>query len=413
MSRYAFYVNTAQMALESIIAHKLRTFLTLIGIIIGVASVVLVGASIDGLNRYVVETIGRVLGANHFMIARIAVAGRMTQEEWERMDKRNKQIYIEDYEWIRDQCKKCSEVGVAAITVIDLKQNGQEMFGVRLSGVSANMAKIENKTIVEGRFILPSEVDRSAAVCVIGYNVKQKLFAGVDPIGRTLKIRNLNMTVVGVEEKRGSMLGQSFDEQVYIPITTYGKLYGRRQSLQIHGSAAGREQVQQAIEEARGLMRIRHKLKPNEEDDFGLVDVEQINNQVDEFTAAIALVVTPITLISLLVGGIVVMNMMLVSVTERTFEIGLRKALGAKRSHILLQFLIESVLLASFGGLFGLLAAVPLAWLIELGTEIPMRITPAYVLLSLAVSSGVGIVFGIYPAYRASKLSPIQALSTK
>ncbi len=408
---YSFYLDTARIALQAIFAHKLRTFLTLIGIIIGVASVVVVGASISGLNSYVVATISKVLGANHFMIARIAISGRLTQEQWEKMDRRNKRLYIDDYEWIRSQCKKCDEVGVGIATMIDLKQDGQEIFGVRLSGVSSNMAIIENKTIIEGRFILPHEVAHSANVCVIGHNIREKFFPGIDPIGKTLKIREIDMTVVGVEEKRGSMLGQSFDDQVYIPVTTYGRIYGRRQSLQIHGSASSREKMQEAIEEARSLMRIRHKLKGNEEDDFGLVDVEQMNNQIDQFTGAIALVVTPITLISLVVGGIVVMNIMLVSVTERTFEIGLRKALGARRRQILLQFLIESSLLSSFGGLFGLLLAMLLAWVIELSTPIPMTITPAYVILSLAVSGGIGMIFGIYPAYKASKLDPIQALT--
>lgn len=408
---YSFYIDTARIALQAIFAHKLRTFLTLIGIIIGVASVVVVGASISGLNSYVVSTISKVLGANHFMIARIAVSGRLTQEQWEKMDKRNKRLYLEDYEWMRSQCKKCDEVGVGIATMIDMKHEGQEIYGVRLSGVSANMATIENKTITEGRFILPHEVDRSANVCVIGHNIREKFFPGTDPVGKTLKVREIPMTVVGVEEKRGSMLGQSFDDQIYIPITTYGRIYGRRQSLQIHGSASSREQMQAAIEEARTLMRIRHKLKGNEEDDFGLVDVEQMNNQIDQFTGAIALVVTPITLISLVVGGIVVMNIMLVSVTERTFEIGLRKALGARCSQILLQFLIESSLLSSFGGLFGLLLATLLAWIIELSTPIPMTITPAYVILSLAVSGGIGMIFGIYPAYKASRLDPIQALT--
>src|SRR5437899_2286068 len=194
------------------------------------------------------------------------------------------------------------------------------------------------------------------------------------------------------------MFGQSLGNHAYIPITTYGRMFGRQQSLGINGKSHDRELFQKTLEQGRLSMRIHHKLKGNEEDDFGLVDVQQVNNQVDQFTGSIAAVITPITLISLVVGGIVVMNIMLVSVTERTFEIGLRKALGARRKEIMLQFLIESVLLASFGGIFGLVAAGGIAWLVRVATPIPMTITVAYIILALVVSGGIGIIAGIYPA---------------
>jgi putative ABC transport system permease protein len=206
-------------------------------------------------------------------------------------------------------------------------------------------------------------------------------------------------------------MGQSIDNHAYIPITTFGKLFGRRQSIQLHGKAASREKFVATIEEARMVMRNRHKLVGNEDDDFGIVNTDAVTNQVDRFTGTIALVVTPITLLSLVVGGIVVMNIMLVSVTERTFEIGLRKAVGAKKRQILLQFLIESSLLSAVGGVMGLLLAAGLSWVVRLATPIPMTITVGYVLLSLLVSGGIGMIAGIYPAYKASRLDPIVALS--
>ena len=408
---YYFVADAAQIALQSIFAHKLRAFLTLIGIIIGVASVVVVGASINGFNSYVLSTVSKILGVNHFMIARFAHQGEWTDDEWERAQRRNKILTLDDYEWLAERCPNCLAVGAQANSRLNLKHEGRKMFGVGILGVTANMVEIEAKTISEGRFLAPHEVQRSGLVCVIGGDVKEKFFEGRDPIGQTLKIREVPMTVVGVEEKRGPFMGQAIDNHVYIPITTFGKLFGRRQTIQLHGKASDREKFDLAIEEARMALRNRHKLIGNEDDDFGIVNTDAVNKQVDSFTGMIALVVTPITLLSLVVGGIVVMNIMLVSVTERTFEIGLRKAVGAKKGQILLQFLIESSFLSAVGGVLGLLLAAGLSWVVRITTPLPMTITFGYILLSLAVSGGIGIIAGIYPAYKASRLDPIVALT--
>ena len=408
---YSFYADAARIALQSIFAHKLRTFLTLIGIIIGVASVVIVGASINGFNSYVVTAVSKMLGVNHFMIARFAFQGRRTPEQWERAVRRNKRLYIEDYEWLRDRCESCLEVGATAGAGVNLKHNGRETFFTRVQGVTANMVDIEDKNIAEGRFIAPHEVEHAELVCVIGAEVSEKLFEGRDPIGQTLKIQNTPMTVIGVEEKRGTFMGQSMDNHLYIPLMTFGHIFGRRQSLELHGKAGSIEFLPPTIEEARMVMRNRHKLIGEEEDTFGLVNTGDLTGQIDQFTGAIALVVTPVTFLSLLVGGIVVMNIMLVSVTERTFEIGLRKAVGARSKQILVQFLIESSLLAAVGGVLGLLLASGLSWVVRVSTPIPMTITAGYILLSLSVSGGIGLIAGIYPAYKASRLDPIVALN--
>jgi len=408
---YYFFADAALIAVRSIYAQKMRAFLTLIGIIIGVSSVVVVGASISGFNDYIVGTVSRILGVNHFMMDRFAYQGEWSDEDWDRAVKRNKEFRIADYEWLAANCAKCKEVGAGTSNNINLKYDDKELFGTQINGVTANMDEIENKTIVIGRFLAPHEVERAMPVAVIGGDVRAKFFEGIDPIGKTLKVGSMPVTIVGVEEMRGPFLGQSIDNHIYIPITTFGKIFGRDRDIQLHGNASSREALNAAIEEARVVMRNHHKLKGNDEDDFGIVNTDALNGQIDRFTGAIALVVTPVTLLSLVVGGIVVMNIMLVSVTERTFEIGLRKAVGALKKQILLQFLIESSLLTAVGGVIGLLVAAVISWIVRTSSPIPMTITMGYIALALIVSGGIGMIAGIYPAWKASRLDPIVAMT--
>ena len=268
------------------------------------ASVVVVGASISGLNSYVLEKVTKLLGVNHFMIAQFAHV--TSEEEWERQLKRNRRLTFEDYEWLRDHCDSCQDVGAAAYGGVDIKQNGEEIYGTQIAGVTSNMGDIEDKTISEGRFILPYEDQGSSMVCVIGMDLREKFFPGVDPIGRMIKLGEIPMRIVGVEEKRGSIFGQSLDNHAYMPLSTFAKIFGRRQSLALHGKAESRPQFEAAIEQARIALRNYHKIRGNEDDDFGMVNVEMVNKDIDQFTGAIAAVVMPITLISLVVGGIVV-----------------------------------------------------------------------------------------------------------
>jgi putative ABC transport system permease protein len=369
-----------------------------------------VGAGIEGLKTYVIETVSKTLGSDSFILSKYTRLGHVSQEEWEKMTRRNKDIRFSDVSFLRAYCPSCDEIAGEITREADLYRGSGEVFGTGVTGATANWILLSNTTLEEGRYFSDEEVRRSRFVCVIGWEVREKFFPNLDAVGKMIKMGSEPFRVIGVLEKLGSSFGRSLDNTLHIPITAYQKVYGSRTSIQIRGRARSRSRFETALNEARTAMRIRHRLKPGEEDTFGLVSTDEINNSVDEFTAMIAIVVVPVTLISLVVSGIVVMNIMLVSVTERTFEIGLRKSLGARRTDILKQFLIESFFLATFGGLIGLGLATAIAWVVERLTPLTMTISPGYVFLSLAVSGGIGIIAGIYPSLRAAKLDPISAL---
>ena len=322
---YSFYTDAFFIALKSILEHKLRALLTLVGIIIGVAAVIVVGASIAGLKTYVIDQISKVLGSNHYMMTRMASMERLSDEEFERRNRRNKDITWDEYEFLRDNLKLSTYLGAQMNAGTDLQEGTIEMPSVRMIGVTDNMYEIEDKTLDEGRFFSKEEVERTAAVGVIGMDVKEKFFEFTPAIGKTIKIRGVPVTIIGVEQKRGSFFGQSQDRHVYIPITLHNQIFNRTNGVQVHGKTLEKANFQLAIEEAELTLRNKRQLLGSEESTFSVVNVDEFNKTMDTITNAIAAIVLPITGIILVVGGIVVMNIMLVSVTERTFEVGLRR----------------------------------------------------------------------------------------
>ncbi len=399
-----------RIAADSIWTHKLRSVLTLLGIIVGVASVVTVGGAIEGMGAYVWERLSSTFGSNTFIVARFARTN-VSDEDFEIIIKRNKNIYPEDMRAVEEKCEGCEAISPMIQGTDDVKRGNRIFYDARIRGVNEDLQKIQSLDLADGRFVSNFDVTHSKNNAVIGHKVREELFGSIEPIGKEIKVGGESYTVIGVEKLNGTMGGQSLDSNVYIPYTSYLKKYGLRRSIQFQVRAPATDSGGYTQDEVRQILRSRHKLRPNREDDFDILASSAIQGFVDRIIGIIAKAIIPITLVSLVVGGIVIMNIMLVTVTERTVEIGTRKAVGAKRSDILMQFLIESALLASIGGILGLLLAYVLSWIIGKTVGFPMEITLMYILMAIFTSGGVGVISGLYPAYKASKLSPIVALA--
>ncbi len=411
--RATMAAETVRIALASVVAHKLRTILTLLGIIIGVASVMVVAAGLEGAESYVIESVSKALGSNSFILNKFVRFGSVSDDEWQEMLRRNQDLKLDDVFFLREFCYDCQEIAGELGSTQTTYSGSQEMLGTTIRGVTPNYVFLGNFQVEEGRFFSEREGRTSAAVCVIGWDLKEKFFPTVDAVVGTIKVRGRPLRVVGIQERLGSNFGRSQDNVLYLPISTFQKIFGSRGSITIRGKAFRPEDFDSVLDQVRMGMRIRHKLRPDEKDDFGLISTQEINSSVDQFSATVATVVLPITFISLLVGGIVIMNIMLVSVTERTFEIGIRKAVGGRKRDILYQFLVESFLLAALGGAIGLLLASLVGSVVEMIFEFPMVFRWSYTILALGFSGSIGIISGIYPAYKASKLDPIIAMTER
>ncbi len=398
------------LATDSIRAHKLRSFLTLLGVIIGVGSVILVGAAINGINVYAEESTSKAFGSESFFMSRV-VNATSRKEFFEKL-KRNQRINWADFTFLQealgDQIIYSPYMGLPE----DIKRGSETVEQCQITGSFAALPDIREINVELGRFFTEQEDLARQQVVVIGSEIQERLFPGSNPIGRTVTIKGREFMVVGVQEKLGSAFGRSQDNSAYIPYRTMTRIWGPNRNMTVLGKARPETgmSLEEALDATRVAMRVRFKQKPNEADKFDTLTPDAIRGFIENITSLISAVVVPVTLISLLVGGIVIMNIMLVSVTERTKEIGVRKSLGARQSDIRLQFLLESALLAAFGGALGIAFGALLSFVIGKAFELTMSISLFYILLSLTVSGTVGIVSGIYPAFRAAKLDPVEAL---
>jgi putative ABC transport system permease protein len=407
------FANAFRLAMDSIRAHKLRSFLTLLGVIIGVASVILVGAAIDGLDVYAKDSTSKAFGAESFIVAQLVGQGRLSRTEYFAKMKRNKPIRDEDLRFVRAVAGNDVLYSPYRNHTSDVKRENLSCDDTQITGVSADIPVIRDIDLSDGRFFTDAEDRERLNAAVIGETVKEALFPGsVSPLNQTIHIEGIDFTVVGVLEKLGSSFGQDQDKNIYIPNGAFERLYGQGLGFPVFGrpKPGSGQSMQEALDETRVALRTRFHTKPGDPDNFDNMTPDAVRGFIDQLLGMVAVVVVPITGISLLVGGIVIMNIMLVSVTERTHEIGLRKSLGARRQDILLQVLMESVALASVGGALGVAAGAFCTLLVGQLFSLKLHITLAYVLLSIGVSSIVGIASGWYPAARASRLDPVVAL---
>ncbi|MCC6743345.1 MAG: ABC transporter permease [Acidobacteria bacterium] len=402
-------IEAARIAMASIWAHKLRSFLTLLGVIIGVSVVIAVATLIEGANVYVDEKLA-ALGSGVFFVNKASVTNVGDFEKFLEQMRKNPNLDMQDVDALAEQTVMAEHVGALDGRSGEVRNDTELLQDVGIQGCTPNMIYMSQVTPEQGRYVNVFDQKNRRPAAFLGSEVSDALFPSVDPVGREVRIDGLTYTVVGVAKKMGTVLGQSQDNFVILPLSTYLKVYGARRSLTIYVKARPDVTLERAQDDIRTILRARHQRTFDESDDFAIVNDQAIADLAGQITGIVAAIAIPITLISLVVGGIVIMNIMLVVVTERTREIGIRKSLGARRNDILMQFLVEAVILSGTGGAIGVVVAYSTMKFVSYLSPIPAALPVFWSVLAVALSAGVGLFFGIYPAMKASKLDPIVAL---
>lgn len=400
-AREAFWI-----AIEALNTHKLRSFLTLLGVVIATTTLIVVMSVINGMNLYIADHVAN-LGVNTFILSQYKWA--QGYESWLKARRRNRPIRLEDYRFLKENLEGYKTIGASAeYWGRTAHYESQTIYDVDLSGVTPSMIDIGQQKVDYGRYISDTDLTHGAPVCFIGRDLVDQFFPNVDPLGKEIRVSGQSFRVIGVADKIGTTFGQSQDNFVMVPLTTFQRFFFSRPELNVSIQAWSAAQMIPLEDEARMLMRVRRHLTYHEDDTFGINASDTIMSLWQRLTGTIFAVTIGVVAVFMVVGGIVIMNIMLASVTDRTHEIGIRKSLGARRRDILTQFIIESAVMAGTGGVAGIVLALLINLLVQryITSSVPL----SAIIVGVGLSVFVGLFFGIYPASKAAKLDPIEAL---
>jgi putative ABC transport system permease protein len=411
--RWTAWMNVLGIAMGSLWAHKLRSMLTAFGIVIGIAAVVLASATLLSVRDLAVKSTAQSFGVDTFIVSRVASVGDLSRKVLSDKLRRNPEIYRREAEHLRRRMNQTALIAPALQSVIDVKAGNRTFLGATVIGSTEEIQIIRDVKLDSGRFFSDEENRRSRNVAIIGQDLVSELFPSLDPIGRQIRIKGRPFLVIGTEQKQGASFASSLDRNVWIPLLAYEKIWGSRLSVTIFERPKQSEFFEEAQDETRVAMRSLRRLRPKVEDNFDILVPEAGRSFLERLTNAIAIAIVPISSVALVVAGIVVMNMMLVSVSERTREIGIRKSLGARNADVLIQILLESTLLTISGGAIGLLfsyiGTLGLSEALDTNVTIPF----VYAFMALCTTAVIGVGAGFYPAYLASRMPPIEAMRSE
>ena len=398
------------IAASTLWAHKLRSLLTIFGIVTGIAAVVLIGGTLDVIRTIASKSTAQTIGADTFIISQVASVGDLSRKDLARKLRIHPEIYRREAESFALRSKEAARAAPGLSEMADVKAGNKLFLAASITGSIPDIQLIRNIELDAGRFFSDIENRRSNPVAVIGQDLVNELFPTVDPINKTIRIRGHAFKVIGTQAKQGSSFGSSLDRNVYIPLLAFEKIWGSRRSVTLYIQPNIPERIPETMEQSRMIMRMLRRLRPNKPDNFDILTPEAGTSFLDRIIGIIGTAIIPISSVALFVAGIVVMNMMLVSVTERTREIGIRKALGARNRNIFAEILLESALLTVTGGAAGLSAAYVGALGLSRIFDARIHISLSYALLAISISAIIGFGAGFFPAWLASRMPPVEAL---